>query len=193
MAALFAFVLYLMLKEKFGGAASFAAGIVLLTSPAVQAQSAMVMADIPVALFSLLAAMSFGRFLDTECSLDVVGFGECSLPSPYDGALRYLPRLRNGAATESVLRLAVLPTALPGRFHTKISQYMVFSIGNCIHSPANATDSERATYIFLIGNEFRFCAVQFFSPLPISISWSRLAKDLKASPHSCFFSSRGVQ
>ena len=111
MAALFAFVLYLMLKEKFGGAASFAAGIVLLTSPAVQAQSAMVMADIPVALFSLLAAMSFGRFLDTECSLDVVGFGECSLPSPYDGALRYLPRLRNGAATESVLRLAHLPRA----------------------------------------------------------------------------------
>jgi len=75
LAALFAFVLYIMLKEKFGGAASFAAGIVLLASPAVQAQSAMVMADIPVALFSLLAAMSFGRFLDTECSLDVVGFG----------------------------------------------------------------------------------------------------------------------
>lgn len=78
LAALFAFVLYLMLKEKFGGTTSFAAGIVLLALPAVQAQSAMVMADIPVALFSLLAAMSLGRFLDTECSLDVFAFGAFS-------------------------------------------------------------------------------------------------------------------
>jgi len=75
LAALFAFVLYLVLKEKLGGTVSFAAGIVLLALPAVQAQSAMVMADIPVALFSLLAAMSFGRFLDTERSFDVLAFG----------------------------------------------------------------------------------------------------------------------
>ena len=33
-----------------------------------------------------------------------------------------------------------------------------------MRSPANATNSQRATYIFLIGNEFRFCALHIFRP-----------------------------
>jgi len=41
-----------------------------------------------------------------------------------------------------------------------------------MHNPANATDSQCATYIFLIGNEFRFCATGIFRPSRFSYSRS---------------------
>ncbi len=75
LATLIALMLYLILAPDFGGLIAFAAGLVFLVIPAVQAQTAMVMADIPVALFSLLAATSFGGFLETERREDVLAFG----------------------------------------------------------------------------------------------------------------------
>ena len=39
-----------------------------------------------------------------------------------------------------------------------------------MHSPANTTSSKRATYTFLIANEFRFCALGIFRPSRFSYS-----------------------
>lgn len=76
--AMLALTLYSMLKDTLGRPASFAAAFVLLAIPAVQAQAGMLMADIPVALFSILAAWSFARFLDTERSAEALRFGAFS-------------------------------------------------------------------------------------------------------------------
>jgi 4-amino-4-deoxy-L-arabinose transferase-like glycosyltransferase len=56
LAALIALTLYRILEAEFGGLLALAAGLVFLAISTVQAQTGMVMADIPVALFSLLAA-----------------------------------------------------------------------------------------------------------------------------------------
>ena len=88
----------------------------------------------------------------------------------YDATIQPVSRPPNRAAAESVLRLAVPPTSLLGHFRAKFSECMIFSIGNEMHSPANATNSQRATYIFLIGNEFRFCALRIFRPSRFSYS-----------------------
>ncbi|MFZ0921437.1 MAG: glycosyltransferase family 39 protein, partial [Candidatus Acidiferrales bacterium] len=76
--ALLAFTLYTILKDKLGRPVALAAAFILVALPTVQAQAGMLMADIPVAFFSLLAAWSFGRFLDTERSLDALRFGAFS-------------------------------------------------------------------------------------------------------------------
>jgi hypothetical protein len=60
---------------------------------------------------------------------------------------------------EFPLRLAPLFPAKSGL----PPQSMVFSIGNEMHSRAKSTGVESVTYISLIGNEFRFCALALFS------------------------------
>ncbi|MFZ3243896.1 MAG: glycosyltransferase family 39 protein [Candidatus Acidiferrales bacterium] len=78
LSALLALTLYRMLRDTLGRPISLAAAFVLLAIPAVQTQAGMLMADIPVALFCLLATWSFARFLDTERSADVLRFGAFS-------------------------------------------------------------------------------------------------------------------
>jgi 4-amino-4-deoxy-L-arabinose transferase-like glycosyltransferase len=73
--AVLAFTIFKMLCGEFGYALAIVASLVFVALPAVQAQTSMVMADIPVTLFSLLAALCFGRFLDTGRSKDALYFG----------------------------------------------------------------------------------------------------------------------
>ena len=75
LAALLGLTLYWMLAPEFGGVIAFSASLVFLALPVAQAQTGVVMADVPLALFTLLAAVFFGRFLDTERSVDAVAFG----------------------------------------------------------------------------------------------------------------------
>lgn len=75
LAAALGLALYRMLARDFGGVIAFFASLVFVALPVVQAQTGMVMADMPVALFTFLAAAYFGRFLDTERRADVLAFG----------------------------------------------------------------------------------------------------------------------
>lgn len=75
---LLGFTLYRALAGKVGLLISAVAAAVLLALPVVQKQAGMVMADVPVALFSLLAALCFARFLETERARDVLAFGALS-------------------------------------------------------------------------------------------------------------------
>ena len=73
--ALLALTIYGMLAREFSPLVALAASLVFVALPAVQASTGTVMADVPTALFSFLAAVYFGRFLDTERQTDVLAFG----------------------------------------------------------------------------------------------------------------------
>ncbi len=73
--ALLATLLFLALKREFGpGRAAFGATL-LLALPLIQQHAGMVMTEIPVALLSLLATLTFARFLEREETLDSCLFG----------------------------------------------------------------------------------------------------------------------
>jgi 4-amino-4-deoxy-L-arabinose transferase-like glycosyltransferase len=76
--ALLALTVYLSLRKAFGYPAAFGAAILLLIFPLVQKYSGMIMAEIPVALFSFWAVLCFGMFMETEKPLWSAGFGICA-------------------------------------------------------------------------------------------------------------------
>ncbi len=62
---LLAFTTYRFIRIEFGNAVGLAAGAFVICIPLVQQYSAQVMAEVPVALFCLWAALAFGRYLET--------------------------------------------------------------------------------------------------------------------------------
>jgi hypothetical protein len=63
------------LGRQFGIWAGALGGLIFILYPNVQQHAAMVMTEVPVALFSLLATLSFGRYLETGRTRDSVLFG----------------------------------------------------------------------------------------------------------------------
>jgi 4-amino-4-deoxy-L-arabinose transferase-like glycosyltransferase len=72
--AALALTLYLALREEVGRLIGLLAALLLPALPLVQKASGMVMAEIPLALFSLWAALALGRFLDSGRTHDAVRF-----------------------------------------------------------------------------------------------------------------------
>ncbi|MBI5775189.1 MAG: glycosyltransferase family 39 protein [Verrucomicrobia bacterium] len=70
-----ALVLFRALEEEFGLLPAVAGATAFVLLPLVQQHSAMVMTEIPIALFALLAGLSFGRYLDGGKTRDSVLFG----------------------------------------------------------------------------------------------------------------------
>jgi hypothetical protein len=73
--ALLGLVVYRMLTNQLGSLLALAAALALVCLPLVQDHTTLVMADIPLTLFSLLAAIFFGRYLKTEKLKDSLWFG----------------------------------------------------------------------------------------------------------------------
>ena len=73
--ALLGLVVYKMLTNQLGSLLAFAVALTLIALPLVQNHTTLVMADIPLTLFSLVAAIFFGRYLDTEKLKDSLWFG----------------------------------------------------------------------------------------------------------------------
>jgi hypothetical protein len=73
--ALVARVLFKVLEAEFSRVHATVGALLFLALPLVQQHAAMVMNEIPVTLFSFLAVLSFGRFLDREEAPDSVLFG----------------------------------------------------------------------------------------------------------------------
>lgn len=72
--ALLAFAIYKILFTEIGRPLSLAAALIFIALPLVQRQTGTLMADVPVALFMLLAVISFGRFVDSERPRDAILF-----------------------------------------------------------------------------------------------------------------------
>lgn len=66
---------YSFLDSDFGKPVSTVAGVTLCCLPLVQTFTGMVMTDILVSLLCFASAVYFGRFLETEASIDVLIFG----------------------------------------------------------------------------------------------------------------------
>jgi hypothetical protein len=75
LAALVAFFTTRALVEEFGWPLALFGGLLFLTFPLVQQHAAMVMTEMAVALFTLLATIQFGRYLDRGATRDSVLFG----------------------------------------------------------------------------------------------------------------------
>ena len=76
--ALVATLLFRLLRSEFGLAEAAFGALLFVSVPLVQQSAGMVMAEIPIALFGLLAAGFFGRFLERERTADSVAFGVCA-------------------------------------------------------------------------------------------------------------------
>lgn len=63
------------LEIEFGLPTAMVAALLFLALPVVQIQTGMVMTEIPVTLFMLLATLAFGRFVETERTRDALAFG----------------------------------------------------------------------------------------------------------------------
>jgi hypothetical protein len=70
-----AFVIYRVLLPELGHWVSLTTAVIFTALPVVQTQTGRLMADIPAALFMLLATVSFGRFIDAERARDAIAFG----------------------------------------------------------------------------------------------------------------------
>ena len=93
--ALLGIIVYQMLANPFGRLLAFAAALALVALPLVQDHTTLVMAEIPLTISSLAAAIFFGRFLEKEKFKDALWFG----------ALASLAILTKGSA----LALGLLP------------------------------------------------------------------------------------
>ena len=62
---LLAFTVYRFIRAEFGELAGLATGALVISIPLIQRYSAQVMAEVPVALLCLWAALAFGRYLET--------------------------------------------------------------------------------------------------------------------------------
>ncbi len=76
--ALLCFSVFWMLDSRCGTSCAVAGALIMASLPVVQSEVGMVMADIPLALFTLLAALSFARFLDGGRTRDALVFGGIS-------------------------------------------------------------------------------------------------------------------
>lgn len=74
-AAFLAFTMFKAFSPEFGKSLAFVVSLLFVALPVVQLLAGMVMADILVSLLSFLAALSFGRFIETGQSRDVLIFG----------------------------------------------------------------------------------------------------------------------
>ena len=72
---LLAYSLYRFLRSDYGDEFGIVAGLILIALPISQQYSGMVMADMPLTLFSFLAAVCFATFLQNEDWKDATGFG----------------------------------------------------------------------------------------------------------------------
>jgi 4-amino-4-deoxy-L-arabinose transferase-like glycosyltransferase len=75
LAVLIAALVFVTLRASLGAGAGFVGGALFLMFPIVQTYTGRVMAELPLALFTLLAALSFGRFLDRARLRDSLAFG----------------------------------------------------------------------------------------------------------------------
>jgi hypothetical protein len=95
--ALLAYSLFRAVEERFGFLAAIAAGIFLTSAPLMQQSTSTVMIDSSVALFSFLAVLRFGRYLDAGRWQDSAWFGiwsSAAMLTKYNGlALVLLPPL----------------------------------------------------------------------------------------------------
>lgn len=73
--ALLAWSVQHTLRQRVSPILAIFAGCLVIASPLSQAQASMVMAEIPLALFSLLALLAFIRFLDSGRTFDALAFG----------------------------------------------------------------------------------------------------------------------
>jgi hypothetical protein len=72
---LLAYSLYRFLRSDYGDELGVAAGLILIALPITRLYSGMVMAEIPLTLFSFLAAACFANFLQNEDWKNAGGFG----------------------------------------------------------------------------------------------------------------------
>ncbi len=72
LAAALATTLFLTLRGEVGGLVAAASAILFVTLPLVQKASAMVMGELPLALFCFWAVLAFGRFLDHGRRVDAL-------------------------------------------------------------------------------------------------------------------------
>lgn len=70
-----ALVIAWTLGRQFGLWAGALGGLIFIVYPNVQQHAAMIMTEVPIALFSLLATLSFGRYLEAGRTRDSVLFG----------------------------------------------------------------------------------------------------------------------
>ncbi len=77
--SLLATLVYRTIRRELGSKAATLIGLLLLAQPLIQRYSAMVMLEILLALLSFLAALRFGRFLDTGNWRDAIGFSIWSM------------------------------------------------------------------------------------------------------------------
>jgi len=75
LAALAAVVIFWFLYTETGPGLAMIGALLFLAFPLVQRASAAVMTEIPICLLMMLAAFSFGRFLERERTMDAVAFG----------------------------------------------------------------------------------------------------------------------
>lgn len=73
--ALVSFLLYQTLKNELGRLLAFATALCFAALPLVQQVTSLVMADGLLTFFTFLAAISFGRYIETEASQDSLLFG----------------------------------------------------------------------------------------------------------------------
>src|SRR5262249_40854090 len=95
--ALVAYLLFRAVERHFGFAGGICAGLLLISMPLMQQSTSLVMGDSSVALFSFLAILRFGRYLDWGRWQDAALFGiwgSAAILSKYNGlALALVPPL----------------------------------------------------------------------------------------------------
>lgn len=72
--SLLALIIGSSLRREFGWWAGMGGGLLFLALPLVQANTSVLMLEVCLALFAFLAAISFGKYLDTESSRWAAGF-----------------------------------------------------------------------------------------------------------------------
>lgn len=72
---LLAYSLYRLLRSHYGDELGVAAGLILISLPITRLYSGMIMAEMPLALFSFAAAVCFANFLQNEDWKNASGFG----------------------------------------------------------------------------------------------------------------------
>jgi 4-amino-4-deoxy-L-arabinose transferase-like glycosyltransferase len=94
-ATLLAYLLFRAVENAFGYTAGISAGLLFVSVPLVQESTHTVMIDLSVALFSFLAILRFGRYLDRGRWQDAAWFGiwsSAAVLSKYNGlALAFVP------------------------------------------------------------------------------------------------------